>query len=172
MTIWLHVEGLLPVSLCLVTLLSLEQCLHFERSHHHDEMVNKTSSFKTKLTGNNAKASRIKCNTAWCFTLPYSRQQTSHYKLLPGDGSLPLKLCVLLFGVVYFVYFCGTLYSRGCHWCIMFAILWIICLVDDNYTLFFYGQISRRLVSVWVGMFTPPWGSHHLNNKLVRKTCH
>ena len=59
----LHSYGLLPPNLCLVTLLSLEQCLQFERFRlQHIQVVNKTSSFKTKLIGNNAEASRIDCN--------------------------------------------------------------------------------------------------------------
>ena len=29
----MHVEGLLPVKMCLVTLLSSEQCLQFEKLH-------------------------------------------------------------------------------------------------------------------------------------------
>ena len=38
----MHVEGLLPTNLCLVTLLCLEQCLQFERfCLKHIEMVNK-----------------------------------------------------------------------------------------------------------------------------------
>ena len=49
----MHVEGLPPAKLCLVTLLNLEQCLPFERFHlQHIEMVNKTYNFKTKLTNN------------------------------------------------------------------------------------------------------------------------
>ena len=40
-------------SLCLVTLLSSEQCSQFERfCLQHDQMVNKMSSFKTKLINN------------------------------------------------------------------------------------------------------------------------
>ena len=43
----MHVEGLPPTNLCLVTLLRSEQCLQFERSYlQHIQMVNKTSSFK------------------------------------------------------------------------------------------------------------------------------
>ena len=49
-----HVEGLLPANLCLVTLLSLEQCSVFQKFHlQHVQMVNKTSSFKIKFIGNN-----------------------------------------------------------------------------------------------------------------------
>ena len=54
-----HVEDLLPAKLCLVTLFSLE-CffLQFERFRLQlAHIVNKTSCFKTKLTGNNAEAS-------------------------------------------------------------------------------------------------------------------
>ena len=55
---------MLKVYLCLVTLLSLEQCLQFENFHlQHIEMVNKTSSFKMILICNNAEASRINRNT-------------------------------------------------------------------------------------------------------------
>ena len=48
----MHVEGLLPASLCLVTLLISQQCSQFERFHLQPaQMVNKTSSFKTELIG-------------------------------------------------------------------------------------------------------------------------
>ena len=57
------VEGLLPANLCL-SLLSSEQCAQFERFRiQHVQMVNKASSFKTKLIGNNITASRVNCNT-------------------------------------------------------------------------------------------------------------
>ena len=47
----------------LVTLLSLEQCLQFERfCLQHVQMVNKTSSFKTKFIYNNAKVRRVNRN--------------------------------------------------------------------------------------------------------------
>ena len=60
----MHVEGLPPASSCLVTLLSLEQCSQFERFHlQHVQMVNKTSSFKTKFIGYNAEVSRVNQNT-------------------------------------------------------------------------------------------------------------
>ena len=60
----MHVEGLLPANLCLITLLSSEQCSQFERfCLQHVQMVNKTSRFKTKLIGNNAKGSRVNYNT-------------------------------------------------------------------------------------------------------------
>ena len=61
----MYVEGLLPANLCLVTLLS-EQGSQFERFHlQRVQLVNKTSSFKTKLIGNNnnAKVSRVNHNT-------------------------------------------------------------------------------------------------------------
>ena len=59
----IHVEGLLPANLCLVTLLSLEQCSQSERFRlKHVQMVNKPSSFKTKLNGNNTKVSRVNRN--------------------------------------------------------------------------------------------------------------
>ena len=55
----MHFEGLVSANLCLVTLLSSEQCIQFERFRlQHIQMVNKTSSFKTKLVGGNAKASK------------------------------------------------------------------------------------------------------------------
>ena len=54
----IHVEGLMYASLCLITLLSLEQCSkHFRLQHV--QIVNKTSSFKKKLIGSNAEASRV-----------------------------------------------------------------------------------------------------------------
>jgi len=60
----MHVEGLLPANLCLVTLLSLEQCPQFERfCMQHIQMVNNTSNFNTKLFGNNAEMSRVNHNT-------------------------------------------------------------------------------------------------------------
>ena len=49
----MHTEGLLPANLCLITKLSSEQCLQFERlCLQHIQMINKRSSFKTKLIGN------------------------------------------------------------------------------------------------------------------------
>ena len=55
-----HVEGLLPASLCLATLLSLEQCFQIKRYRlQHVQMVNKTSSIKTELIGSNAEVSRV-----------------------------------------------------------------------------------------------------------------
>ena len=79
----MHVECLLPASSALVTLLILEQCSQFERFHLQNvQIANKTSSFKTQLIGNNAKASRVNHNTLWCLTFWRSRQQTSCYKLL------------------------------------------------------------------------------------------
>ena len=56
----LHVEGLVPANLCLVMLLSSTRCSQFARFRlQHITIVNKTSSFKTKLIGNNAGVSRI-----------------------------------------------------------------------------------------------------------------
>ena len=56
----MHIERLLPAKMCLVTLLSSEQCLQFERFHlQHVQMVNKTSSFKTKLTCNIAEVREL-----------------------------------------------------------------------------------------------------------------
>ena len=73
-------EGLPPANLCLVTLLSSEQCSQFECFHpQHVQIINNTSSFKTKLTGNNTETSKV---NLWCLTFPRSRQQTSRYKLL------------------------------------------------------------------------------------------
>ena len=55
--------NMLPI-LCLVTLLHVEQCSQFERFRlQHVQMINKTSSFKTQLTGNNALVSRVNRNT-------------------------------------------------------------------------------------------------------------
>ena len=67
----MHVEGLMPANLCLVTLLSLGQCSLFERFHlQHVEMVNKTSNFKTKLIGNNDEVSSVTRNTLLVFNFP------------------------------------------------------------------------------------------------------
>ena len=45
----IHDEGLLPADLCLVTLLSSEQCSQFESSHsQYVQKVNQTSSFTTQ----------------------------------------------------------------------------------------------------------------------------
>ena len=79
----LHVEGLLSANLCLVTLLRSEKFSQFERFHlQHVKTVNKTSSFDTKLIGNNADVTKITCNTLWCFIFQRSRQLISCYKLL------------------------------------------------------------------------------------------
>ena len=68
----MQVESLLPAHLCLVTLFSSEQCSQLERFiPQHVQMVNKTSSFITQLTGNIAETSWGNRNT-----------QTSRYKLL------------------------------------------------------------------------------------------
>ena len=48
-------------------------------------MVNKTSSFKTKLIGNVAKVSRVNHSTLLCLTFPHSGLQTSHYKLVLSE---------------------------------------------------------------------------------------
>ena len=59
-----HVEGLLPTNLCLFILLSSEQCSQSERFRlQHFEMVNKTSCFRTKSTGNNADMTKVNRNT-------------------------------------------------------------------------------------------------------------
>ena len=53
----MYVEGLLPANLCLVTLLSPEQCSLFERFWlQHVQMVNKTCSFETELIGSYTQA--------------------------------------------------------------------------------------------------------------------
>ena len=53
----MHIEGFLPVNLCLVTLLSSEQCSQFKKFQlQHVQMINKTFSFKTKLIGSNTEA--------------------------------------------------------------------------------------------------------------------
>jgi len=58
-----HVDGFLPVVLCVVSLLSSEECSQFDRFHpQHIQMVKKTNCFKTKVIGNNAMASRVNCN--------------------------------------------------------------------------------------------------------------
>jgi len=73
----------MPANLCLVTLFTSEQCLQLERfGLQHIQMVNKTASFKTRFIDNNADASRVNCNIVGCSTFPWSRQRTSHYKLL------------------------------------------------------------------------------------------
>ena len=78
----MHVESLQPANLCLVTLLSSEQCSQFERVRlQHVQMVNKTSSFKTRLM---TEASNVNCNTLWRLT-SCSRHQTSRYNLLLGQ---------------------------------------------------------------------------------------
>ena len=60
----MHVEGLLPANVCLVTSLTSEQCLQFERFRmQHIQVVNKRSNFKTKLIGNNANISAINRST-------------------------------------------------------------------------------------------------------------
>ena len=57
-------EGLLPANLCLVTLISLEQCSQFERFRlQHIQVINKTCTFKTKLIGNNPEASKVNHST-------------------------------------------------------------------------------------------------------------
>ena len=59
----MHVEGLLPVNLYLVTLVSLEHCSKIERFRlQRIQMVKKTSSFKTELIGSSAKVSRVNSN--------------------------------------------------------------------------------------------------------------
>ena len=75
----------LAVCVCLFSLLSVEQCSQLERFHlQYVANVNKTSSFKTNLIGNNADATKVNHNTLWYLTFPHSRQQTSCYKLLLG----------------------------------------------------------------------------------------
>ena len=52
----MHVEGLMPASLCLVILISSEQCSQFERFRlQHVQMVNKASSLKTEMIVKHAK---------------------------------------------------------------------------------------------------------------------
>ena len=54
----MHVEGLLPAGVRLVTLLSSEQSSQFERlRQQHDKIANNTSNFKIKLIGNIAEKS-------------------------------------------------------------------------------------------------------------------
>ena len=54
----MHVEGLLPASVSLVTLLSSEQSSQFERFRvQHVQVANNTSSFKIKLIGSIAEKS-------------------------------------------------------------------------------------------------------------------
>ena len=81
----MHVEGLQPASLWLVTL-SLEQCWpiwYILSVTCSDSKLN--IQFKKKLIGNIAEASRVNRNTLWCLTFPHSRQHTSHHKLLLGQ---------------------------------------------------------------------------------------
>ena len=49
------------------------------------QMVNITSSFKTKNIGNNTEARKVNRNTLRCFTLPRPRRQTSCYILQLGQ---------------------------------------------------------------------------------------
>ena len=78
----MYVEGFLPASLCLVTLFNSEPCSQFERFHlQHVQMVNKTSSFKTKLLGYDAKASRIH------FTFDVSHSHVLEGRLPVGNHS-------------------------------------------------------------------------------------
>ncbi len=50
----MHVDGLLSANLCLITLLSSEQCSQFEIFRLQNvQMVNKASSFNTTFIGNN-----------------------------------------------------------------------------------------------------------------------
>ena len=61
----MHIGSLLPANLCLVTLLSSEQCSQFERFRPQDVQMlnpNKSSNFKTKLTGNTVETSRVNCD--------------------------------------------------------------------------------------------------------------
>ena len=54
----------MPANLCLFTLLSSKHCSQFEQFHlQHVQMVDKISSFKTKLIDNNPEVSRVNCNT-------------------------------------------------------------------------------------------------------------
>ena len=70
----MHVEGLVPEYLYLVTLLSSEQDEEFERfCLQLIQIINRTSSFKIKWIGNNAKASRVNHNSLWGLTFPRSR---------------------------------------------------------------------------------------------------
>ena len=56
----MHVGDLLLANLGLVTLFSSETNSPFERFRlPHVQIINKTSSFKTKLIGNNDEASRV-----------------------------------------------------------------------------------------------------------------
>ena len=69
----MQVESLLPAHLCLVTLLSSEQCSQLKRFIlQYIQMVNKTSSCITELTGNIAETSRVNRNTLYCITVPLS----------------------------------------------------------------------------------------------------
>jgi len=66
----MHVEGLLPANLCLITLLSSEYCSQFERfCLQHVQMIKKISRFKTKFIGNDAEASRVNRNTLYYFPM-------------------------------------------------------------------------------------------------------
>ena len=74
----MNVEGLLPANLCLGDLLSSEQCSQFERFRLQHVQINKSSSFKTKLIGNNAEVGRVNHSTLSCLNFQCSKQQTSH----------------------------------------------------------------------------------------------
>ena len=94
----IHVEGLLPANLWSVILLILEQCLQFERFRlQHVQKVNKTSHFKTNLTGNNAEASRVNRNIAWCSLshILHSRLPATSYCLARGAVFNLLQLHML-----------------------------------------------------------------------------
>ena len=56
----MHVEGLLRANCFLSYFIKLEKSSQFERFHlQHVQMVNKISSFKTTLIGNNVRACSV-----------------------------------------------------------------------------------------------------------------
>ena len=83
------VEGVLPAILCLVTLLTSEQCLQFERFRlEYVQMVNKASIFKTKLTSD-TDTSRVNRNTFQYLTFHVldSRHVTNYHSAGSGQMS-------------------------------------------------------------------------------------
>ena len=80
-----NVLSSLSPKLCLVTLLSQEQCSQSQRFRlQHVQMVNKTSTFKTKLIGNNAETSRVNHYALWFLTFP--RSTSRHKSMLVQYG--------------------------------------------------------------------------------------
>ena len=88
----MHVEGLLSANLCLVTLLSSEQCSQFER-FRLQHVWNDKQNIQFQKNRSAIIPRRVNLVTFWCLTFPLSGQQTSRYKLLLGQfwaDDLPL----------------------------------------------------------------------------------